>query len=69
MANEAECGASGWRAEQSLDVQAVHSMAPGAAILYVGAVDCLDTSLLDAVTTAITSGASVVTDSWGDTGR
>jgi subtilase family serine protease len=66
VANEAECGASGWRAEQSLDVQAVHSMAPGAAILYVGAVDCLDTSLLDAVTTAITSGASVVTDSWGD---
>jgi subtilase family serine protease len=66
VANEGECGASGWRAEQSLDVQAVHSMAPGAAILYVGAVDCLDSSLLDAVTTAITSGASVVTDSWGD---
>jgi len=63
--NEALCGASGWRIEQSLDVQAVHAMAPGAAILYVGAVDCLNTSLLDAVNTAITSGASVVTDSWG----
>ncbi|HEY3907141.1 MAG TPA: S53 family peptidase, partial [Streptosporangiaceae bacterium] len=67
VANEAECGASGWRAEQSLDVQAVHSMAPGATILYVGAVDCLNTSLLDALTTAVTSGASVVTDSWGST--
>jgi subtilase family serine protease len=67
VANEGECGASGWRAEQSLDVQAVHSMAPGAAILYVGAVDCLNTSLLDALTTAITSGASVVSDSWGST--
>jgi subtilase family serine protease len=65
--NEALCGASGWRTEQSLDVQAVHAMAPGAAILYVGAVDCLDSGLLDALTTAISSGASVVTDSWGDT--
>jgi subtilase family serine protease len=65
--NEDLCGASGWRTEQSLDVQAVHAMAPGAAILYVGAVDCLDTGLLDAVNTAITSGASVVTDSWGNT--
>jgi subtilase family serine protease len=67
VANEGECGASGWRAEQSLDVQAVHSMAPGATILYVGAVDCLNTSLLDALTTAVTSGASVVSDSWGST--
>src|SRR5712691_3303335 len=65
--NKDLCGASGWRVEQSLDVQAVHAMAPGAAILYVGAVDCLNTSLLDAVNTAISSGASVVTDSWGDT--
>ncbi len=66
-ANFGLCAASGWRAEQSLDVQAVHAMAPGAAILYVGAVDCLDTSLLNAVQIAVTSGASVVTDSWGDT--
>ncbi len=65
--NEALCGASGWRTEQSLDVQAVHAMAPGAAILYVGGVDCLNTGLLDALSTAISSGASVVTDSWGDT--
>jgi subtilase family serine protease len=61
------CAASGWLAEQSLDVQAVHAMAPGAAILYVGAQDCTDTGLLAAVNVAITSGASVVTDSWGDT--
>jgi subtilase family serine protease len=63
----AECGASGWRAEQSLDVQAVHAMAPGAAILFVGASDCTDTGLLDAEQVAISSGASVVTNSWGDT--
>ena len=42
-------------------------MAPGANILFVGAQDCFDSSLLAALTTAVTSGASVVSDSWGDT--
>ena len=64
--DEAECAASGWFDEQALDVEASHTMAPGANIQYVGAQDCLDTSLLAAVNTGITSGASVVTDSWGD---
>jgi subtilase family serine protease len=66
VGNEGECAASGWFSEQALDVESSHSMAPGAHIIYVGAQDCLDTSLLAAVNTAITSGASVVTDSWGD---
>jgi subtilase family serine protease len=66
VGNESLCGASGWFAEQALDVESSHSMAPGAHIIYVGAVDCLDNSLLAAVNTAITSGASVVSDSWGD---
>ena len=65
--DQAECAANGWFPEQALDVEASHSMAPGANILYVGAQDCLDSSLLAAVNTAITSGASVVSDSWGDT--
>jgi subtilase family serine protease len=65
--DEAECGASGWFPEQALDVESVHTMAPGAAILFVGATDCTDTGLLGALQTAITSGASVVSDSWGDT--
>ncbi len=64
---EAECDGSGWYAEQALDVEASHSMAPGADILFVGAQDCFDTSLLAALGTAVTSGASVVSDSWGDT--
>jgi subtilase family serine protease len=67
VGNEAECDASGWYPEQALDVESSHSMAPGAHIIFVGAVDCLDNSLLAAVNTAITSGASVVSDSWGDT--
>jgi len=65
--DQTECSGSGWYDEQALDVEAVHSMAPKAGIIFVGAQDCLDSSLLAAVNTAITSGASVVTDSWGDT--
>jgi subtilase family serine protease len=67
VGNEDECGASGWFAEQSLDVESSHTMAPGANITFVGAEDCLDTSLLAAENTAIGSGASVVSNSWGDT--
>jgi subtilase family serine protease len=64
--DQAECAGSGWFDEQALDVESSHAMAPGADILYVGAQDCFDTSLLAALQTAVTSGASVVTDSWGD---
>jgi subtilase family serine protease len=60
------CDGSGWYPEQALDIESSHSMAPGANIEFVGAEDCFDTSLLSALTTAITSGASVVSDSWGD---
>ena len=49
MGNEAECAASGWFAEQALDVESSHAMAPGANILFVGAQDCLDNSLLAAL--------------------
>ncbi len=64
--NQDACGGSGWYAEQALDVESSHSMAPGAHIQYVGAENCLDDGLLAAVNTAVTSGASVVTDSWDD---
>ena len=64
--NVALCGGSGWYSEQALDVESSHTMAPGAHIQYVGAENCLDDGLLAAVTTAVTSGASVVTDSWDD---
>jgi subtilase family serine protease len=67
VGNAALCDGSGWFSEQSLDVESSHAMAPGADILYVGARDCFDDSLLAALTTAVTSGASVVSNSWGDT--
>jgi subtilase family serine protease len=66
VGNEDLCGASGWFAEQSLDVESSHAMAPGANITFVGAQDCFDSSLLAAENTAIGSGASVVSNSWGD---
>src|SRR5579859_5513712 len=67
VGNEALCaGGSGWYAEQALDVESVHTMAPGANILFVGAQDCTDNKLLDAIQTAMADGASVITNSWGD---
>jgi len=64
--DETECGASGWATEQAIDIEAVHSMAPDAHILYVGAQDCIN-GLFTADQTVIDNGlANVVTNSWGD---
>jgi subtilase family serine protease len=58
----------GWYGEQSLDVEAVHAMAPGANIAFVGAVDDSDQGLLAAMTMITTKHiASVVSDSWAGT--
>lgn len=67
--NEAElCEASGWFGEQTLDVEAVHAMAPGADILYVGAKNCLN-GLYKAVQEVVDRGTvKIITDSWGDDG-
>jgi subtilase family serine protease len=62
------CGANGWYVEQSLDVEAVHAMAPGAHILYVGAQNC-EGELFGAVRTIVDEhAADVITDSWLDLG-
>ena len=60
------CGAQGWYGEETLDVEAVHAMAPGAKIIYVGAPDCL--SGLDQAWANIIDShfADVVTNSWTD---
>ena len=61
-----ECGAQGWYGEETLDVEAVHAMAPGAKIVYVGAADC-STALDDAWASAIDNHvADVITNSWTD---
>jgi subtilase family serine protease len=60
-----DCGAAGWYGEETLDLEAVHSMAPGADILYVGAADC--TSGLDEAWASTIDNhlADIVTNSWG----
>lgn len=64
-----KCDASGWIAEQSLDVESVHSMAPGANILYVGASDCQDANLATAVADIVDNHrADIITNSYGSAG-
>ena len=60
------CGPQGWYGEETLDVEAVHAMAPGAKVIYVGASDCL--SGLDLAWANIIDShfADVVTNSWTD---
>jgi len=60
------CQASGWSVEQSLDIEAVHTMAPKAHILYMGAKDC-DNGLLDSERQVVDGHlADIITNSWGD---
>ncbi|GAA2749708.1 S53 family peptidase [Kitasatospora cinereorecta] len=62
-----DCGASGWYGEESLDVEAVHAVAPDADIVYVGAASCNDPDLLDALNKIVDSRlADIVSNSWGD---
>jgi subtilase family serine protease len=65
-----QCDAAGWYGEQSLDVEAVHAMAPGAHILYVGGADCQDISLDKALNTIVAGNlAQIVSNSYGDLGE
>jgi subtilase family serine protease len=65
-----QCDAAGWYGEQTLDVEAVHAMAPGANILFVGGADCQDLSL-DASLNSIVAAhsADIVSNSYGDAGE
>ncbi|MBR7837298.1 S8/S53 family peptidase [Actinospica durhamensis] len=66
--NEAACGGpSGWAGEESLDVEAVHAMAPGAQVHYYGSDSCLDADFLKVFTQIVdTHSADLVSDSWGE---
>jgi subtilase family serine protease len=64
---QSACAASGWLTEQAIDVEAVHSTAPNAHILYVGAKNCFNSGLFAAEQKVIDGHlADVVTNSWGD---
>jgi subtilase family serine protease len=55
-----------WYGEQALDVDAVHSLAPGAAIAYVGARSSADGALKDAIEWVLDNhAADLISDSWG----
>jgi len=62
-----DCGAGGWYGEETLDVEAVHAVAPDADIVYVGGASCFDNDLLDALNKVVDSHlADIVSNSWGD---
>lgn len=66
LTGEEECEAPGWSGEQTLDIEAVHAMAPGAKVLYIGGQNCT-TSLYNAVQEVVDGHlANVVTDSWSN---
>ncbi|MCT9082815.1 S53 family peptidase [Streptomyces fulvoviolaceus] len=62
-----ECNAAGWYGEETLDVEAVHAVAPAASITYVGASSCMDDDLLDSLGKIVDNHlADLVSNSWGD---
>ncbi|NJC73604.1 S8/S53 family peptidase [Planosporangium thailandense] len=67
---QAECGGeSAWNGEQTLDVEAVHSLAPGAAVRYIGARDC-DQGIDEAINYAVQHRvADIVSNSYGNAGE
>lgn len=65
-----QCDAAGWYGEQTLDVEAVHAMAPAANILYVGGSDCQDSSLDQALNWIVAGHhADIISNSYGDAGE
>lgn len=62
------CDALGWYGEETLDVEAVHGMAPGANVLYYGSPSCFDQDFGDTLARVVDEDqASIVSNSWGDT--
>ncbi len=68
--NGDQCGEQGWYGEQTLDIEAVHGVAPGANILYVPAASCDNPDFNDALATIVDGHlADAISNSWGDTGE
>jgi subtilase family serine protease len=63
--DQSECDPGSWYEEESLDVEAVHTMAPDADIEYIAAQDCTFGPLLDALSDVVDNHlADIVSDSW-----
>jgi subtilase family serine protease len=64
------CDPPGWSGEQTLDVEAVHSMAPAAKVMYYGGASCEDNDLDDTLAQAIQANqVSIISNSYGDAGE
>lgn len=60
------CDEPDWNAEQALDVETVHGLAPAAKVLYVAGANCDYQGLLDPLNTIVDGHlASIVSNSWG----
>ncbi|MDQ1538903.1 MAG: hypothetical protein QOE58_3296, partial [Actinomycetota bacterium] len=65
--SEELCDASGWYGEETLDVEAVHAMAPGAKIRYYASASCEDNDFLSTLAKVVDENkAQIVSNSWGD---
>jgi subtilase family serine protease len=62
------CGEQGWYGEETLDVEAVHAVAPGARITYVASPSCDNGDFADTINKVVDEDlADIVTNSWGGT--
>ncbi|HEX7353430.1 MAG TPA: S53 family peptidase [Mycobacteriales bacterium] len=62
------CGPTGWYGEETLDVEAVHAMAPSANIRYFGAASCENNDLLASARQAVRQDkVDLISNSYGDT--
>ena len=60
------CGGNGWYGEETLDVEAVHAIAPAAHVIFYAARSCTDTDFLESLSRIVDQNkASIVTNSWG----
>lgn len=70
VAEPAQGDEQDWYGEETLDVEAVHSMAPGARIVYVGALTSSDTDMDAALNWVVDRRAArIVSNSYGDAGE
>ncbi len=61
------CGPTGWFGEETLDVEAVHAMAPAANIRYYASASCFDNDFLDTLARVVDDNqAQLVSNSWSD---
>jgi subtilase family serine protease len=64
--NGDQCGEQGWYGEETLDVEAVHAVAPSAKVKYVASSSCDNGDFVDTLNKVVDGHlADIVTNSWG----